>query len=180
MTESVDLGIRVKAARIAANLSQEELAEIVGISIQALSRIETGKTQPKLTTLRKIADKTGQPLAWLFQSGQVETRQRVRRTASAPHQVDVSSAPSPRRGRVLPGTERLGTADVKQLLVEIKDAANATKQAIDDQKDAFVSTVDTALMRIASVLERMDQRLDAQERILHDIRAGPEEQARGA
>lgn len=37
-------------------INQGELAEMVGISQNSLSRIETGEHRPRNTTLRKIAD----------------------------------------------------------------------------------------------------------------------------
>lgn len=50
------LGARIKELRRRASLSQDQLAEKVGIESKYLSRIEVGKRQPSLDTLEHIAD----------------------------------------------------------------------------------------------------------------------------
>lgn len=50
------LGARIKELRKRAGLSQDQLAEKVGIEAKYLSRIEVGKRYPSLETLEKIAD----------------------------------------------------------------------------------------------------------------------------
>lgn len=50
------IGKRIKIARIKADLTQESLAEIVGISPTHLSNIETGTTRVSLNTLIGIAN----------------------------------------------------------------------------------------------------------------------------
>jgi len=49
----------IAAARAAAGLTQAQLAERIGVSPVALSGWETGKHQPKLTYLKKIAEALG-------------------------------------------------------------------------------------------------------------------------
>lgn len=50
------LGARIKELRKRAELSQDQLAEKVGIDGKYLSRIEVGKRYPSLETLERIAD----------------------------------------------------------------------------------------------------------------------------
>lgn len=50
----LSLGKRISSARIKANISQLELSVRTGISKDQLSRIELGKSIPKLETIRKI------------------------------------------------------------------------------------------------------------------------------
>lgn len=50
------LGARIKELRKRAGLSQDQLAEKVGIEAKYLSRIEVGKRYPSLETLEHIAD----------------------------------------------------------------------------------------------------------------------------
>lgn len=45
----------LKVARIKADKRQEDIARCVGIDITTLSRIETGRMRPSLTTLQKLA-----------------------------------------------------------------------------------------------------------------------------
>ncbi len=53
------IGKRVKIARIRADLTQERLSEVVGVSPSHMSNIETGTTRVSLTTLVAIANALG-------------------------------------------------------------------------------------------------------------------------
>lgn len=53
------IGTRIKAGRVAAGLTQESLAEKVGISSTYLSAIECNVKDPKLATFIKIANAIG-------------------------------------------------------------------------------------------------------------------------
>lgn len=61
-----DAGRRIREARAGQGLSLEQLARLTGISAPALSLIETGKRDPRLTTLNRIADALRVPLAALI------------------------------------------------------------------------------------------------------------------
>lgn len=62
----VDAGKRIRDTRGAQGLSLEQLARLTGISGPALSLIETGKRDPRLTTLKRIADALRVPPATLI------------------------------------------------------------------------------------------------------------------
>lgn len=53
------IGTRIKAGRVTARLTQERLAEKVGISSTYLSAIECNVKDPKLATFIKIANAIG-------------------------------------------------------------------------------------------------------------------------
>lgn len=59
MPEYEALSKNVKEIRKKMNLSQMEFAVECGISTEILSLIERGKTDPKLSTIQKIAAYTG-------------------------------------------------------------------------------------------------------------------------
>jgi transcriptional regulator with XRE-family HTH domain len=50
-----DLGANLKAARRKLGLTQEEVAERSGVHSTEVSRIEAGKRDPQVSTLRKLA-----------------------------------------------------------------------------------------------------------------------------
>ena len=50
------LGDRIKAARKALNLSQDDLAEAIGANRVTISKYENGKFLPSVTALNKLAD----------------------------------------------------------------------------------------------------------------------------
>jgi len=58
---------RLKEARKQSGLSQEKLAEEIGITTHAVYLFERGTNKPALDTLERIAAATGKPLAWFFQ-----------------------------------------------------------------------------------------------------------------
>lgn len=49
------LGKRIAELRQKRNLSQTELASKIGVSQSTIAQIETGRNDPSVTTLRKIA-----------------------------------------------------------------------------------------------------------------------------
>ena len=54
-------GIRIKAARKRADMTQSELAEKAGISLMSVRRYEHGSREPSINTLKKIAEVLGIP-----------------------------------------------------------------------------------------------------------------------
>ena len=52
----MSLGERIKAARKALNLSQDDLAEAIGANRVTISKYENGKFLPSVTALEKLAD----------------------------------------------------------------------------------------------------------------------------
>jgi DNA-binding XRE family transcriptional regulator len=57
--ERRDLGARIRTVRERANLSQLELSRRSGIAQESLSRIETGRRDPRLGTLRRLSGGMG-------------------------------------------------------------------------------------------------------------------------
>lgn len=70
-----EAGSRIREARAGQGLSLEQLARLTGISAPALSLIETGKRDPRLTTLKRISDALRVPLTVLIVDG-ASTAQR--------------------------------------------------------------------------------------------------------
>ena len=64
----VEVGSRIRGARLAAGLNLQQLARLTGVSIGALSQIETGRRDLRLTTLARIAAALRQAPAALFGS----------------------------------------------------------------------------------------------------------------
>ncbi|SRR5581483_1047122 len=63
---SVDVGVRLRELREARNISMRGLATKSGLSANALSMIERGKTSPSVSTLYKLADALGVPITEFF------------------------------------------------------------------------------------------------------------------
>ncbi len=58
-TRLKNLGLNIKFARMKKDLSQEKLAEMVNVSCDTISNIETGKTETYVLTIIDIARELG-------------------------------------------------------------------------------------------------------------------------
>ena len=59
-------GLRLREIRANRRMTQEEFAELVGMSVDFLSLIERGRNAPSFETLDRIAKKLKLPVADLF------------------------------------------------------------------------------------------------------------------
>lgn len=63
-----EIGQRIRQAREAADLTQQQLADRIGIqTAQSISRYERGETEVSTKRLRKIAEATGKELDYFVQ-----------------------------------------------------------------------------------------------------------------
>ena len=62
MNRKVRFGLRLKALRRQRELTQEQLAELIDRSVDAISKMERGQTLPNLETLMRLSEKLGVPL----------------------------------------------------------------------------------------------------------------------
>lgn len=69
----MEIGDRIKNARIAANMTQAELAKRLGVAYQNIGQWESGKRNPKFDTLKKIAKALNVSVAWLYGMDEQET-----------------------------------------------------------------------------------------------------------
>lgn len=68
-----DASMRVSELRSQLGITQAQMSKITGINQISISRIESGHSQPRTTTLRKIAHKTGVNVDWLlYGQGEME------------------------------------------------------------------------------------------------------------
>lgn len=63
---NMGIGEKIKALRVDKKLSQKEVAISIGIDQAQYSRIESGKVEPTLSSLEKIAEALGVKVADLF------------------------------------------------------------------------------------------------------------------
>ena len=71
----MEIGQKIKEARIAKGLTQEELGNIVGVQKSAIAKYESGRVvNIKRSMLRKLADALGiRPSELIFETNPVET-----------------------------------------------------------------------------------------------------------
>ncbi len=58
--------ISLEAARVNAQLSQKELANILGVSSSTIINWEKGNSEPTLSQLRKLSELSGIPMDFIF------------------------------------------------------------------------------------------------------------------
>lgn len=85
-------GANILLRRKRRNLSQEKLAELVGISQQSLSRMENGHIAPKFERLQDFANALGCSLAALFEQTSEEESDTVLSDIIRPLSADSQKA----------------------------------------------------------------------------------------
>lgn len=80
------VGRQIAAERVAIKMSQETLAERVGISKKSVTRYELGERDPQLGTLVAIADALGVPVTQLL----LAAAARAEHDTSAPKSRPIS------------------------------------------------------------------------------------------
>ncbi|RCL01983.1 MAG: putative transcriptional regulator [Candidatus Tokpelaia sp. JSC189] len=81
ITRNMKLSERIKQARKDARLTQDQMAEQLGITKGAVSQWEAGKTKPRNGTLKKIAKITGKPVVWLMDLNDVISFDEIGRSS---------------------------------------------------------------------------------------------------
>ena len=62
----MNLGESIKTIRKAQGITRKDLAAVAGISMTALYNIETGRSLPSMSTLQRLAQAFGVPMAYLL------------------------------------------------------------------------------------------------------------------
>lgn len=112
-------GGKVRDFRKATGISQEALAEYVGVSRESISNVETGRQFCTMETLCRIAEKLGKNIDEFFAS-----TPRARKTA---HEAAVDKAVAHIR-EILAAGEKLTADDVANLL-NVTGKTNRVKSA---------------------------------------------------
>ena len=62
----MDINISLKAARVNANMTQREWAESLNVTVDTVLNWEKGKSEPRLSELRKMSELSGIPMDFIF------------------------------------------------------------------------------------------------------------------
>lgn len=60
------VGGLIRDLRKSAKMSQRDLAAAIGVSVGHMSQLESGKSEPTISALEKIADRFGVRVSWFF------------------------------------------------------------------------------------------------------------------
>ena len=69
----VGVGERIKQARTEAGLTQDQLAELIGVGMRQVQYYESGESDP-YRTLTRIAEATGRTVGWLLRGEELSER----------------------------------------------------------------------------------------------------------
>lgn len=67
------IGIKIKQARTAKRITQEDLARAIGVSDKSISAYESGRVSPPFPVLEKIADSTDHSLHFFVEDSPEST-----------------------------------------------------------------------------------------------------------
>jgi len=79
------LGRNIRKFRKAKGLTQEQLAELAGISYKYLGEIERGETNPSIDTLKRIAEGLNIPLESIIKTESVKSTQQEEKRYDESH-----------------------------------------------------------------------------------------------
>ena len=79
MDNKKQLGKRIKQLRKQAGLTQEKLAELIGIETGSLSGIESGRNFPSMITIEKISQILGIEMKMLFEFDRLLSTDEMKR-----------------------------------------------------------------------------------------------------
>jgi transcriptional regulator with XRE-family HTH domain len=86
-----DLGPAIKARRLTRSIKQEQLADVVDISRYTLSDLEGGKSDPRLSTVLKLAHALGLKLVLLPREQEVIGNANAMDTQPSAPELDFDS-----------------------------------------------------------------------------------------
>ncbi|MFJ8630119.1 helix-turn-helix domain-containing protein [Streptomyces sp. NPDC093568] len=96
-TTAPPVGARIRQARLARGTSLRALAREVGVSASLVSQIETGKSQPSVSTLYAITMALGISVESLFDAGESAAASPLAAPGTVPHALAVFAADPGRR-----------------------------------------------------------------------------------
>lgn len=121
--KAMNIGDNIKRVREAKNFTQKEVIMAIDMGAAMYSRIESGKTEPSLTTLEKIAKALGVSLVELIQSDE---------SLSDVNSVDKSLMEKVRLMEALNGEERKTIYTMLDAFIGKKKLKNALSNVLHD------------------------------------------------
>ena len=135
-----DFGRKLREIRLQRQLSQEELAQLLGTSKQVISRYENGQRSPKISVAQRYADILGVPLAVL---GGEEP------ALPAPDLIPVRKVRIPLLGDIAAGEPILAAEEHEEYVELDADAPSCdyALRVISDSMEPTIHVGDTVFIR---------------------------------
>lgn len=107
-----DIGSRIRKVRMALEMSQMKLAEMVGVSFQQIQKYESGANKVSIERLRKISDVLNVPIGYFISAGEKKGKKKELATEKVEKYGDI-------------GFEELSPEEI-QLLLKFRTIKNNT------------------------------------------------------
>lgn len=114
MATKEDIGLKIKTMRMSRGMTQQDLADAVGVSRSAISMWESGSNEPNFEALEALADVFNVPI-----SAFLDSAQQIRITGQLPKSdYDVLEAlhQNPKLGMLFNRSLRMSQEDVDAML----------------------------------------------------------------
>lgn len=102
MLDRTQLGKRIKEARLRAGLSQQQLANSIGVSDKTISAYEVGRVDPPLESLEKLSGATLHPIAYFIGDVQSNVEAKLERIARELAEIRQALQNQPASEKVVP------------------------------------------------------------------------------
>lgn len=83
MTLKETISRRIRVARVERGLNQSDLAELLGITPQGVTKLESGKIDVRVETLSRVAEALHKPIAYFFEEFEIESKKEQARRRRA-------------------------------------------------------------------------------------------------
>jgi len=102
MLDRTQLGKRIKEARLRTGMSQQQLADVVGVSDKTISAYEVGRVDPPLESLEKLSNATLHPIAYFIGDVQSNIEAKLDRIAHELSDIRQALQDQPKEEKVKP------------------------------------------------------------------------------
>lgn len=129
MLDRTQLGKRIKEARLRNSMSQQQLADIVGVSDKTISAYEVGRVDPPLESLEKLSSATLHPIAYFIGDVQSNIEAKLDRIAHELSDIRQALQDQPKEEKVKAPTQAPASAPVQpQISPQVASTSTETSQ----------------------------------------------------
>ncbi|MEK7457942.1 MAG: helix-turn-helix transcriptional regulator [Patescibacteria group bacterium] len=116
MLDRTQLGKRIKEARLRTCMSQQQLADVIGVSDKTISAYEVGRVDPPLESLEKLSNATLHPIAYFIGDVQSNIEAKLDRIARELSDIRQVLQDQPKEERVKEPTPTQTSAPIQPIV----------------------------------------------------------------
>lgn len=140
MLDRTQLGKRIKEARLRNSMSQQQLADIVGVSDKTISAYEVGRVDPPLESLEKLSSATLHPIAYFIGDVQSNIEAKLDRIAHELSDIRQALQDQPKEEKVKAPTQAPESTPIQPVVQpQISPQATSTSMETSQQSTPDLS-----------------------------------------